>query len=428
MPKEDKEPPLPGFTARHRLLFVGTYLCYIAVNTAPNALMPATQTAIGLTSGDVAFIGSWQTIGLAFGKCVWGGWPADLFGARRTYMWTMLALAGAVVIMPAMTTKIHLAVMLTALEFVATPAAPCHVRWIGAWMPPEATSHGFWLLGVASRGGDMLGKLCFGALLTWATREQTATAAATVGLAGAFLGGWYHVDAPGRRDVGGAAAAPSELRDVLRRILTAKPFWRAAAALSSTCVLKRTLETLAPVFFFASSSVVSQGEAAQLASAWPAGILASMLVGGVFFNRASARGKVALILAMMGVTFGGCVALAAVSATIADTRAEVWLRVLLTFSTAFGIGLPYYVPIGMFAVRFGGSSSGVVSAYLDVVAFVVSAVFLALLRPVLDEAGAAGWFAMWRALAAVSLAMVACNFVFLRDLLLEKPDDASGRS
>ena len=75
-----------------------------------------------------------------------------------------------------------------------------------------------------------------------------------------------------------------------------------------------------------------------------------------------------------------------------------------------------------------GSSSGVVSAYLDVCAFVVSAVFLALLRPVLDEAGAAGWVAMWRALAAVSLAMLACNFVFLRDLLLEKPTDASGRS
>ena len=87
---------LPGFTARHRLLFVCTYLCYIAVNTAPNALMPATKAALGLTSGDVAFIGSWQTIGLAFGKCVWGGWPADLFGARRTYMWTMLALAAAV--------------------------------------------------------------------------------------------------------------------------------------------------------------------------------------------------------------------------------------------------------------------------------------------------------------------------------------------
>ena len=43
-------------------------------------------------------------------------------------------------------------------------------------------------------------------------------------------------------------------------------------------------------------------------------------------------------------------------------------------AVALGIGLPYYVPTGMFSVSFGGKNSGVVSAYLDTVSFAFSAV------------------------------------------------------
>jgi len=44
---------------------------------------------------------------------------------------------------------------------------PCHTQWIRAWMPPSQQSHGFFILGISSRVGDMLCKLGYGILLNY---------------------------------------------------------------------------------------------------------------------------------------------------------------------------------------------------------------------------------------------------------------------
>ena len=290
---------------------------------------------------------------------------------------------------------------------------------------------------MSSRAGDVLGKLGYGSLLgRVADWGHAARLAAGLSVGAAALGGGAHRDSPTARDVRGVVPSVSDLGRVVWRIVSSGAFWRAALAMGSTCVIKRTLEVTIATYLYeaAAPDISSQGAAAQLASAWPAGILVSVVGGGFAFRRLGSRGKLALTAALMCLTMGGCTALACLSTSVATSPQALALRVALVFVTALGIGLPYYVPVGLFAVSFGGSSSGVVSAYLDVVAFAASAAFLARLRPILDASAnivsaasaasaaaaasdTAGWATMWWALAAMSALMFVANLSFLRELL-----------
>ena len=85
---------LPGFSCARKVLFFLTYLCYIAVNTVNGPLMPAMKVSLNFTSGEGATIAAVQTVGISAGKLVYGGWPVDVCGARRTYVASMLAVGG----------------------------------------------------------------------------------------------------------------------------------------------------------------------------------------------------------------------------------------------------------------------------------------------------------------------------------------------
>ena len=53
--------------------------------------------------------------------------------------------------------------------------------------------------------------------------------------------------------------------------------------------------------------------------------------------------------------------------------------VVLVFVVAVGVGLPYYVPSGEFAVNFGEEQAGGVSAYLDGASALATGSFLKIL-------------------------------------------------
>lgn len=125
-----------------------------------------------------------------------------------------------------------------------------------------------------------------------------------------------------------------------------------------------------------------------------------------------------LLGALMASSVLGCMLMALLSRTTAVTWAAIALRAGVVFVTALGVGLPYYVPAGMFAVQFGGKNSGVVSAYLDTVSFAVSGGFMASLGPVLDEPH--GWSIVWAILAGIALLMLLLQLLFLRGLIFPR--------
>ena len=100
-----------------------------------------------------------------------------------------------------------------------------------------------------------------------------------------------------------------------------------------------------------------------------------------------------------------CLAMVVLSAE-ADHTATSWahvqLRVVLFAVSGVGIGLSYYIPPSLFAIRFGGAGAGVVSSFLDgvqyLITFLVAQVFAALF------ALGVGWNAIWGLLAACYIA------------------------
>lgn len=153
---------LPGFSCPRKVLFFLTYLCYIAVNTVNGPLMPAMKVSLNFTSGEGATIAAVQTVGISVGKLVYGGWPVDVCGARRTYVASMLAVGGLACTYSLMHSYGGIALVAFLVEFLSTPVYPCHVQLIRGWMPVEEAARGFWLLGLSSRTGDVLSKLGYG--------------------------------------------------------------------------------------------------------------------------------------------------------------------------------------------------------------------------------------------------------------------------
>ena len=418
----DARPSLPGFSAARKLLFFCTYLMYICVNTVNGPLMPAMKVSLNFTSHDGATIAAVQTVGISAGKLVYGGWPVDACGARRTYAATMLVIGTLACTYSVQRVAPGVAAVAFLVEFFSTPAYPCHVQLIRGWMPADEVGAGFWLLGMSSRVGDMLSKLSYGTLLSVLAWQQLTLLAAGLGGFAALVGGVFHSDTPTARNAPGVRASPGELRAVLRRMLCSGRFWLAASAASATTCMKRTLEMLVALFFFDCSSVVSQGAAAQLAMTWSGGLATSVLVAGWLFNRMPPRGKLALMGALMSTTVLCCAALSSLARVEATSWRDVAARAALVFIAALGVGMPYYVPTGIFSVQFGGSNSGVVSAYLDTVSFAVSGAFIAALGPIFD--GSAGWSTVWGIMAVTGVVMMLLQLAFLRMLL--KAPSATG--
>ncbi len=164
----------PGFSPARTTLCISTYLLYIVVNTVNGSLMPAMKADLGFTSGVGAQIAGLQTFGISLGKLLFGGWPVDACGARRTYAFTMLLVSVLALGYSFSRGAASVALLAFCVEFFSTPTYPCHVNWIRGWLPDARVDHGFWLLGMSSRIGDVSSKMIFGWLLHTLTWQQVS--------------------------------------------------------------------------------------------------------------------------------------------------------------------------------------------------------------------------------------------------------------
>lgn len=372
-----------------RLLLLTTYLLYIVVNTVSSSLMPSIQTDIGFSSGTVASIASSQTLAQMLGKICWGGWPVSAFGGTRTYAATMLivsAFVGCYTLSPSATA---LGIFVFCAEFFSTSTYACHVQIVKGHWAEAGRPDGFWLLGVASRSGDVLSKLGWGELVGHMSWRAVCFVAVGVAGGAAALALLRHRDSPALRfSQPQQELTPSGTALIVRDFLSLPMFWVAAAAYSCTTMVKRTNELLLPSYFRDvgfEAGIVDDARAAKLSAAWSAGVAASVFVGGHFFAKAAAfpgrQSKLmAALLAVSTISF----AILALLPDSVSTERDLSLRVFLVFTGGTGIGAAYYIPAGMFSTKYGGDHAGVLSCYLDSTSFLASAIFIKLLGALVD--------------------------------------------
>jgi MFS family permease len=402
-----------------RLLLLATYLLYIVVNTVSAALMPSMSTDIGFSSGTVATIASAQTLAQMFGKMCWGGWPVSAFGGTRTMAGTMLIVGAFVVCYTLSASAAVLGAFVFCAEFFSTSTYACHVQIIKGHWSEAGRPDGFWLLGIASRSGDVLSKLGWGAIVGSLSWQLVCLIAGGVACGSAALALASHRDSVDVRFVRPEQQLTlAATVQIVRGFLSLRMFWVAAAAYSCTTMVKRTNELLMPTYFRdigLAAGIVDDARAARLSAAWSAGVAASVFVGGHFFAKAAAvPGRQSKLMAgLLAVSTVSFALLAVLPAAVA-TESELWLRVILVFTGGTGIGAAYYIPAGMFSTKYGGENAGVLSCYLDAMSFLASAIFIQLLGLVVDAQG--GWTASLWLLALAAAASFVLTPYFVRQL------------
>ena len=407
-----------------RLLLLTTYLLYIVVNTVSSSLMPSIQTDIGFSLGTVARISSAQTLAQMFGKICWGGWPVSAFGGTRTYAGTMLILGAFVACYTLSPSAAVLGTFVFCAEFFSTSTFPCHVQIIRGHWSEAGRPDGFWLLGVASRSGDVLSKLGWGALVGSLRWQVVCFVAVGVSCAAATLALVRHRDSSTVRFARpGQQLTPAATVRIVGNFLSLRMFWVAAAALSCTTMVKRTNELMMPIYFRDigfEAGIVDDARASRLSAAWSAGVAVSVFVGGHFFAKAAAvPGRQSKFMAALLAVSTTSFALLALLPVSVSTEGGLWLRVCLVFTGGTGIGAAYYIPAGMFSTKYGGDNAGVLSSYLDATSFLSSGLFIQLLGMVAERAS---WSSALWLLALAGAGSWVLTPYFIRQLTMDTLD------
>lgn len=116
------------------------------------------------------------------------------------------------------------------------------------------------------------------------------------------------------------------------------------------------------------------------------GFIISVMGIGRWFNQLSSPNKTRLVFAMTSISTAAMFTIGwIISSWSTDEEPSAFSRavvVALVVVVATGVGLPYYVPSGVFSAQFGGDQAGVVSAYLDGTSALATGMFLKLLSSV----------------------------------------------
>jgi MFS family permease len=390
----------------------------------------------GFDAGFVATLLAAQTMGNAVGK-VGGGFLVDSVGGTRAVVLSTIVMAFCLTGMSSAATAHQVMVTAAIMELVGSPVWPAHAVIIRGWFPSARLSDAFWVLSMASRGADMGSKAFYGVLQGFMDWRQCLQVASVLCISNCLLTLAKHsdvhqgraveadrysrvevVDGSGRptdsdgtggSDGDGSSTDTCAEKDVIENekgalrtgfdILTDRRFLISTSGLALHTLTKRAGQ-LMPVYFFATAQgALSKGQAASIGLVFSAGIFVSILVFGRLYGRI---GPVAKVRLCAWLTTGSVAAALALSQMEDGPGSRVGMRAALVFCFAAGIGVSYYVVPGVFSVRFGGRSTGVVSAFQDFVSMGLSAVFLQLVvRPLLSTPEA-GWSAVWAVCAAIA--------------------------
>jgi len=403
--------------SRQLLLFL-TYGLTILSVSAPPALYPSMQRDIpNFTSGDAATVLAIATVGTGLGK-INAMLTVSKFGARKTYFAAQCLLSIFVFLLSLSNAVWLVALLSFSMELSAGPSWPSHAVIVRGWWSTELLPSAFWILSLSSRGSDMSSKLLYGSLLNagvpWRWLLRIASCGAVFG---AILSRW-HRDSMTESDVTCPTANPKKQLHVFITISKSKKFWVAGIAmLLLTCVKKSGQLTSLYFRDCTNTTLLSDGGAAQMGVVFQMGLMTSVLIFGKIYEKLKQdNSRIVLCVSLVFMSTLSGILLATDGGKTSDSKSLLIWRAILVFLVAVGVGLTYYVPMGVFSVKFGQENTALVSAYLDLLGYLTSAIFLSgILRPAINV----GWSSAWWCLTFVSVVACFATVIFLRMLLYD---------
>lgn len=425
----------------HGLDLAITYFLCIVGASGFSALLPALQVDLKADTAQAASLVTVATISSAAGKLLFSGWLVDSCGARFALSSSLVAMSISAVALSNADTFLQVQVFAAITDFFLTVAWPAHVQLVRKTSKTFAReSSALWMLGIASRGGAIFAQVAFGIAEGWFGWRSAQLGSGVVAALAAWLASPCYQRT--RKRTADLAAVPTENHDVdagapsheeprehgspvspfhavyttLGRMARDRLFWLTAFGNTLLGAVKITSQMLVAVYLRdqAEDGLVSISLAIQLAASFSLGVGVSVLVSGRIFARASTSRKVSLVTCLNTVSTIAFAIAAADSYYVSATTLRIWARATLFFVGGWGIGLSFYLPPGLFAIHFGGSDAGVVSAYLDGIGYLGAAAASLVIRAVASST--AGWPGVWSFCALMYLIGGLCTSAYLRKL------------
>lgn len=145
--------------------------------------------------------------------------------------------------------------------------------------------------------------------------------------------------------------------------------------------------------FFADTVDASDSSILLMSMSFPAGILTCQVFPAHYYSRRDHHGRRRLCLGLQCVSLAGVTALGLGAAGEANTPAVIAAKVALVFTTTFGLGVAYYIPLHAASVTLAPERAGLCNSSIDGVGYVASILFQVAMSYILKTP--VGWRGVW---------------------------------
>lgn len=432
--------PDPARRARWQRAMVGClYLGYASLMLGKLALVvgaPAMVSDPALPDFDTGTYGrlvAWGSIGAVVGKCV-NGAVADRLGGRLTFLLVLGATVFAVAAMGSSDSVLAFGVLYTVMAFAKSACWPSMAVLIAHWFVPRRYGSVWGILSTSARFGTLLSMLFLGALLLRVHWRTLFFVVAAIVAANLVLSWLYLKERP--RDVGllparelaarQADAAPAEADDevpdegphpldgttipeALRAFAASRRVWLICLGVGLLTIEIQAFTDFLPLYLKGSLGL-EDGHAGMASGAFPAGCLVSVLAGGFLYDRLGPRGARNVLTGMLLASVASVAALAGLRHAGLGGGGLMAASMGILFLYGVLLAPAYYLPMGIFSIRFGGPHCGILIGLIDACGYFFAALFQAVAGEV---AKTHGWGAFLGILGAVALAAALAMGAFL---------------
>jgi sugar phosphate permease len=337
-----------------------------------------------LTKADWGLILGWGTFGGILGKFL-SGWCADRFGGKIVFTCGLACTTLGITTFSFRYELVAFAGLYSLMLMANASGWPSMAKLIGNWFQPNQYGRVWSLISTASRIGTITATFTVGALLQKMEWRQMLLVSASVGFS-LFLMAWLFIrEQPAMEQPGDGRDDKTEsshkdhpfyqlsLNQAARRFWRDKRFLLITLSMMMLTILWDFLNFV-PIYL---NEVLKldTASAATATSSFPIGSLISMLFSGFFFDKWSRKTVTRLIGLYLSVAVFCLLLLLLMPQMQLLPESKISMTLGILFLFGFTVSPAYYLPMSIFAIRFGGPHSGFLIALLDALGYGASIAF-----------------------------------------------------
>ena len=353
---------------------------------AASATMIADPT-IAMDKASFGRLMSWHSAGAIVGKLV-TGIGADLLGGRRMFLIALSLTALANIGFALSSSLVMMGVFNFFGQFFKAGGWPAMTKLVAQWYPQRRYGQVWSIISTSSRVGTITAGVLLGLLLGVMPWRMVFVVSAVMTLF-AVIGAFFLLrDRP--ESVGLLPLPPEEtsldqsdsqsvdqkerhsehafddltVGQVCYRFIASGRFWLICLSIGFLTILMDFINFI-PIYL---TEVLefAPGRASMAGSAFPTGMFLALIATSFLYDRVSKKN---LIFVLGGLLAASClcvVTLWSLGDLPGGSSMRVPLAIGLIFVFGFAISPAYYIPMSIFAVRFGGKHAGFLVALIDV--------------------------------------------------------------